>query len=43
MREIADLGLPITTMIRTGVILDVISFVVIWVMLRILCPMLGLV
>lgn len=33
---------PITVMIRTGVLLDLISFVVIWTMLRLLCPLLGL-
>lgn len=34
---------PITRMIRAGVLLDVVGFVVIWTGLRILCPLLGLV
>lgn len=33
---------PITAMIRAGVVLDLISFMVIFVGLRILCPLLGL-
>ena len=34
---------PITAMIRTGFVLDLASFVVIWAGLRLLCPALGLV
>ncbi|HLA48720.1 MAG TPA: anion permease, partial [Nitrospinota bacterium] len=34
---------PITSMIRAGVILDIISFFVILIGLRILCPLLGLI
>ncbi len=34
---------PITAMIRTGFLLDLTSFLVIWAGLRILCPALGLV
>ncbi len=34
---------PITAMIRAGIVLDAISFCVIFVGLRVLCPMLGLV
>lgn len=34
---------PITSMIRAGVILDIISFLIILMGLRILCPLLGLV
>ena len=33
---------PITSMIRMGIILDLLSFFVIWTGLRILCPILGL-
>jgi sodium-dependent dicarboxylate transporter 2/3/5 len=33
---------PITRMIRAGVIFDVLGFIMIWVGLRILCPALGL-
>jgi len=33
---------PITAMLRAGVVLDVVSFVVIFIGLRILCPLLGL-
>jgi sodium-dependent dicarboxylate transporter 2/3/5 len=33
---------PITTMIRKGVILDVIAAVIVFVGLRIMCPLLGL-
>jgi sodium-dependent dicarboxylate transporter 2/3/5 len=32
---------PITSMIRAGVVLDLVSFVVIFVGLRVLCPLLG--
>jgi sodium-dependent dicarboxylate transporter 2/3/5 len=34
---------PLTQMIRAGALLDVVSMVVIWLMLRLLCPLLGLV
>jgi sodium-dependent dicarboxylate transporter 2/3/5 len=34
---------PITAMIRAGIVLDVVSFVVVLGMLRLLCPLLGLV
>ncbi len=33
---------PITAMIRAGVLLDLLSFVVILTGLRLLCPLLGL-
>lgn len=34
---------PITALIRAGVVLDIVSFIVIFVGLRILCPLLGLI
>jgi len=34
---------PITAMIRTGFVLDLVSFLVIYAGLRLLCPALGLV
>jgi sodium-dependent dicarboxylate transporter 2/3/5 len=34
---------PITKMIRAGVIFDVIGFAIIWAGLRLLCPPLGLI
>jgi sodium-dependent dicarboxylate transporter 2/3/5 len=33
---------PLTSMMRAGAVLDVIGTVVIWLMLRLLCPLLGL-
>lgn len=35
--------IPITRMIRAGLLLDVVGFAVIWAGLRLLCPLLGLV
>jgi sodium-dependent dicarboxylate transporter 2/3/5 len=34
---------PITSMIKAGIILDIVSFFVIFTGLRILCPLLGLI
>jgi sodium-dependent dicarboxylate transporter 2/3/5 len=33
--------IPITKMIKTGIFFDVSGFVVIWIGLRLLCPLLG--
>ena len=35
--------IPITRMIRAGILFDVIGFVILWAGLRLLCPLLGLV
>jgi sodium-dependent dicarboxylate transporter 2/3/5 len=34
--------IPITSMIRAGLILDILGGIVIWVTLRLLCPLIGL-
>jgi sodium-dependent dicarboxylate transporter 2/3/5 len=34
--------IPITAMMRVGVVVDVLSFFVIFLTLRLLCPLLGL-
>jgi sodium-dependent dicarboxylate transporter 2/3/5 len=35
--------IPITKMIKTGVLFDLSGAVIIWIGLRILCPLLGLI
>jgi sodium-dependent dicarboxylate transporter 2/3/5 len=35
--------IPITQMIRAGVVFDILGFFIIWLGLRLLCPLLGLI